>query len=174
MSTISVIEIDVAEFKTKRQKQLLAMLNDKRVQKQCNEILKDYINWFVPKNTGALRNSARATNETISWGVGLPQPYAIYQYNGEIFGKNYPIVKGGRIVGWYSKPGVKKYPTGRMMAPYRGTASEWMGYPFGYNVPGTGHHWDEKFNKSIRWKAKANRDITRYLKKECKDRGLKK
>ena len=170
---ISIIEVDVVDIRTKKQNELLELLNSKRVQKQANEILKDYINKFVPKDTGALRRSAKVTNETISWGLGLDNPYAIYQYNGEIFGPNYPIIKGGRIVGWYSKPGQKKYPTGRMMGPYR-AGNSWLGYNFGYSEPGTSHHWDEKFRKSLRWKAQANREITRYLKSECKKRGLNK
>lgn len=168
-SFTSVIDIDVSEFKTTKQQKLLKMLNDKRVQKQANEILKDYINHFVPKHHGALRRSAVATYESISWGHGLA--YGIYQYEGEIYGKNYPIIRGGRIVGWYSKPGVKKHPTGRKTQPYD-PANEWKGWPFGYTTPGTGHHWDRLFNKDRRWKAKANIEITRYLKRECKERGL--
>ena len=165
------VKIEVARFRTDKQKALLAMLNDKSVQKESNKILKDYINAFVPKESGALRRSAIVTHETISWGRGLP--YAHYQYEGEIYGPNYPIIKGGRIVGWYSKPGVPKHPTGRKMGPYT-KGNEWLGYPFGYSEPGTSHHWDEEFNKSLRWKAQANKEITRYLKKECKKRGLNK
>lgn len=168
-SFTSVIEVDV-ETNTAKQQKLLAMLNDKRVQKQANVILKDYINYFVPKRSGALRNSARVTSETISWGHDLA--YGIYQYEGQIYGKNYPIIRGGRIVGWYSKPGVKKYPTGRWITSYT-AGNEWLGYPFGYSEPGTGHHWDVRFKRSLRWKAAANREITRYLKAECKKRGLK-
>lgn len=160
------VQIDVEQFSTKKQKKLLAMLNDKNVQKQSNEILKNYINYFVPMKSGALRRSAIATPNMIYWGRRLP--YARYQYEGDVYGPNIPIVKNGTIVGWYSKPGVKKHPTGRKL----GVSREWMGWLFGYSEPGTGHHWDEKFKNDIRWKAQANREITRYLKKECKDRGL--
>ena len=166
------VRIFLSRFRTEKQKALLKMLNDKKVQKEANTILKNYINHFVPKASGALRNSADVTYESISWGKGLP--YARYQYKGQIYGKNYPIIRGGRIVGWYSKPGVPKYPTGRMMQPYRGKASEYMGWPFGYNEPGTEHHWDVKFKKDSGWKARANRDVTAYLKAECKRRGLNK
>lgn len=171
-ASISVIEVDITGFRTKKQKALIELLQDKRVQKQANEILAKYVNHFVPMRNGDLRRSAKATADTISWGEGLSKPYAIYQYNGQIFGPNFPIIRGGRIVGWYSRRGEKKHPTGRMMGPYR-MGNSWLGYDFGYTTPGTGHHWDEKFNKSIRWKAQAGIEITRFLKKECKRRGLK-
>lgn len=163
------VKIEVERFNTTKQKKLLNMLNDKRVQKEANVILKDYINAFVPKQSGALRRSAIVTHQSISWGRNLA--YAHYQYEGDIYGPNYPIIKGGRIVGWYSKPGVPKHPTGRKISAYT-FGNEWLGYPFGYTVPGTEHHWDEKFNNDPRWKAKAGQEITRYLKKECKERGL--
>ena len=38
------IKIELAKFKTDKQKELLKMLNDKRVLKQANTILKNYIN----------------------------------------------------------------------------------------------------------------------------------
>lgn len=37
-------------------------------------------------------------------------PYAHYQYEGIVYGPNYPIMEGGRVVGYYSKP--NKRPTG--------------------------------------------------------------
>lgn len=165
------VKIEVSRFSTKKQRELLNMLKDRNVLKQANTILKDYINAFVPKQSGKLRRSAIVTHQSISWGRGLP--YARYQYNGQIYGPNFPIIRNGRIVGWYSRPGSIKHPTGRMMSAYT-MGSEWMGYNFGYNEPGTGHHWDQLFNKSLRWKAQANRDVTAYLKQECGKRGLKK
>ena len=163
------VKIDVSRFRTTKQQKLLQMLNDKNVRKNANVILKDYINAFVPKENGALRRSTIVTHQSISWGRGLP--YAHYQYEGDIYGPNFPIIKGGRIVGWYSKPGMTKHPTGRKMSAYVG--NDWLGYHFGYSEPGTEHHWDVKFNNDAQWKAKANIEITRYLKKECKQRGLK-
>lgn len=164
------VKIDVERFSTIKQKALLTMLNnDKAVRKNVNIILKDYINWFVPKASGKLRRSAIVTHNTISWGRGLK--YARYQYGGEIYGPNYPIIRGGRIVGWYSRG--PKSPTGRMMSAHT-QGSEWMGWVFGYTEPGTEHHWDVKFNSHRMWKAKANREITHYLKQECKKRGLRK
>lgn len=159
------VNIQLERFRTKKQQKLLAMLDDKSVQKQCNTIIKDAINQFVPKKSGALRRSAIVTYKSITWGRGLP--YAHYQYEGEVYGPNIPIIKEGTIVGWRSIPGMQKYPTGREL----GIPGEWMGWKFGYTTPGTHHHWDEYFKYAP--KQKANLEITRLLKRECKNRGLK-
>lgn len=160
-----VVRIFLNRFRTNKQRELLAMLNDKSVKLQVNEIIKDGMNEFVPMKTGALRASAQVTPESISWGKGLK--YGRYQYGGEVYGPNFPIIKGKTIVGWYSKPGMKKYPTGREL----GVPGEWMGWKFGYTTPGTKHHWDRLF--TYQPKMKANLEVTRLLKRECKKRGLK-
>ncbi len=166
MPDIPIVTIDVARFRTKKQEELLAMLNDKKVKTEINTRILNTINKFVPKKSGALRRSGRATSEYISWGEGLAQ-YARYQYYGEVYGPNRPIVKNGTIVGWYSTPGQRKYPTGREL----GVPGYWMGWRFGYTTRGTHHHWDRYFTYFP--KMKTNLEITRYLKKECKRRGLK-
>ena len=178
---MATIKIDTERFRTTKQQKLIKMLEDKNVQKQANVILKNYINYFVPMETGALRRSAIVTHKSISWGRGLK--YAHYQYKGEVYGPNVPIISGGtlagfyklggrtyprfdggKIVGWFSYPGMTKHPTGREL----GVPGEWKGWIFGYNTPGTKHHWDEQFNRDWRWKASAGREITKYLKDECK------
>lgn len=163
---IPVITLEVARFRTKKQEKLLAMLNDNRIKKEVNTRIKDAINEFVPKKTGALRASARAYPDFISWGDNLPQ-YARYQYYGEVYGPNIPITRGGQIVGWYSRPGRQKHPTGREL----GVPGYWRGWRFGYTKKGTHHHWDQYFKYFP--KLKTNIEITRFLKRECKKRGLK-
>lgn len=173
------VQIKVEQFSTKKQQQLLKMLNDKAVRKQCNEILKNYINYFVPMKNGALRRSAVATPNMIYWGRKVP--YARYQYEGEVYGPNLPGAINGSPA-WKSK--APKHPTGRKLGEFFGELQlrpVWqegkeveglLTYEFGYSEPGTGHHWDKLFNKDRRFKAQANRDITHYLKTECRDRGL--
>lgn len=164
---MSTINIQVSQFRTKKQDKLIAMLNDPEVRTKVNEILGTYINKFVPSTNGdegALRKSMSATPDSITWGNGLP--YARYQYNGEVYGPNLPIIRQGTIVGWYSRK--PKHPMGREL----GVPGEWKGWVFGYTEPGTKHHWDEEFSKNRRWKAQANIEITRELKAECKRRGL--
>ena len=165
MPNIPIITLDVTKFNTKKQQKLLQMLNDKNVLVEVNTRIKDAINKFVPKKTGALRESARVTSNMIAWGEGLE--YARYQYGGEVYGPNHPITRGGTIVGWYSTPGQQKHPTGREL----GIPGYWRGWRFGYTTKGTHHHWDQYFRYFP--KMKTNLEITRYLKKECKKRGLK-
>ena len=178
------ITIQLDRFRTAKQQKLLKLLNDKEIRKEVNERIKDSINEFVPMKSGALRKSARVTANTISWGTGLK--YARYQYFGEVYGPNYPIVQngtlsgffraggkrypifsGGTITGWYSIPGMKKHPTGREL----GVPGFWRGWRFGYTTPGTHHHWDQYYKYLP--KLRTNLEITRLLKKECKNRGLR-
>ena len=157
------MSIEITRFRTKKQEKLLEMLNDDKVKANINLRIKNDINKFVPRKSGHLRKSARVTPDAIIWRT----PYAHYQYMGEVYGPNHPIKRGGRIVGWYSTPGMKKHPTGREL----GVPGYWMGWKFGYTLRGTHHHWDEYFKTYV--KLKTNQKITRHLKQECKRRGLK-
>ena len=180
MPDIPIITLDVTKFNTKKQQKLLQMLNDKKVLVEVNTRIKDAINKFVPKKTGALRASARVTSNMIAWGEGLS--YARYQYGGEVYGPNLPGVDGGSPA-WRSRRGMPKHPMGRelgkpgigVLRPVwsRNTkpVPPFMVYKFGYTTHGTHHHWDQYFR--YRPKMKTNLEITRYLKKECKKRGLK-
>lgn len=159
------IRVEVDKFRTTKQQKLLKMLDDPKVLKEVNTRIGNAINPFVPMKSGALRASMRVNSKSISWGSGLP--YAHYQYMGEVYGPNHPIIKNRTIVGWYSTPGMTKYPTGREL----GVPGEWMGWRFGYTTPGTQHHWDRAFQYQV--KQQTNLEITRYLKRECKNRGLK-
>ena len=65
---------------------------------------------YVPMQDGALAQNVLITPRYVRW----TQPYAHYQYVGEVFGPNIPIKDAdGNIVGWFSIPGQKKQPTGR-------------------------------------------------------------
>lgn len=177
-----VVRIFLNRFRTNKQRELLAMLNDKSVKLQVNEIIKDGMNEFVPMKTGALRASADVTPETISWGKGLK--YGRYQYKGEVYGPNFPGAINGSPE-WRSPKGQgSKYPTGREIGSFNGVlllrprwqkgepkVTEPLPYKFGYTTPGTKHHWDRLF--TYQPKMKANLEVTRLLKRECKKRGLK-
>lgn len=66
---------------------------------------------FVPTDTGLLLRQVVITPGQIVHTA----PYARYIYHGEIYGPNYPIRQGGRVVGYYSPRGQRKQPTGRRM-----------------------------------------------------------
>ncbi len=64
---------------------------------------------YVPMQEGTLAQTVDVTPD----GVTYNQPYARYQYYGEVYGPNIPIIENGIIVGWFSPPNQKKHPTGR-------------------------------------------------------------
>lgn len=95
---------------------------------------------YVPMDEGPLSQNVEATPQYARWA----EKYAHYQYMGEVYGPNFPIVDKttGNIIGWYSQPGMKKHPTGREL----GVDGEWRGWKFGYNRerhPLAAHHWDK-------------------------------
>lgn len=173
-----VVGISVERFRTKKQQKLLGIINDDEFRIASNTYIKNAINKFVPMKTGALRNSAKVTPDSIIWGEGLK--YGHYQYAGEVYGPNLPgVIDGGPA--WRSRRGVQKHPTGRELGK-RGLAilhpvwgskplPTFMVYTFGYTTAGTHHHWDTYFKYQS--KLRANLEITRMLKRECKKRGLK-
>lgn len=145
-------------------KYLKTLLDDQQVRIKINEMIGKAINPHVPRKSGALQDSMEIFPDRIVWGRGLP--YAQYQYGGQVYGPNYPIMRNGIIVGWFSRKGVKKHPTGREL----GVPGEWRGWKFGYTTPGTAHHWIDVYQWNLR--SKTNKEITNFLKRECKARGL--
>ena len=140
------------------------MLDDSETRTIINYFIGSEINRFVPKESGQLRASMKVYPDKITWGEGLP--YAQYQFGGIVYAPNYPIMSKNKIIGWYSKPGMKKYPTGREL----GVPGEWKGWRFGYTTPNTQHHWTDVYQGKL--KSDTNKRITKYLKDECKMRGL--
>ena len=85
---------------------------------------------YVPFDEGILAGSANTATEIGSGEVVYDTPYARYQFYGEIYGPNIPIVENGVIVGYRSPP--EKHPTGR---------------PLQYNTdknPLAGSHWFDR------------------------------
>lgn len=67
---------------------------------------------YVPfGETGLLRSQVTFAPKEITHTV----PYAHYQYEGKVYGPNYPITEGGRAVGFFSQPNRKKKPTGKAL-----------------------------------------------------------
>ena len=182
MPTVQV-KVGTKQFSRKIEK-LRKMLNDKEVRTDINRFIADAIQPYVPKKSGKLRRSLYVGPNVISWGRGVP--YAQYQFGGEVYGPNYPGIEEDGSGGWRSA--VVKHPTGREIGSYKGIVylrPKWqlkdgncvrpesftpIPYEFGYTTDGTRHHWTEVYQ----WKLKSdtNKVITRYLKQECKKRGL--
>lgn len=75
---------------------------------------------YVPFRQGALKNSATIAQDGSA--ITYPGPYAHYQYVGRTMGLNIPIIKGGQLVGFFSR-GPKRYTGASLQyhgAPMRG------------------------------------------------------
>lgn len=75
---------------------------------------------YVPFWQGALENSATIAQDGSA--ITYPGPYAHYQYEGKAMGPNIPIIKGGQLVGFFSR-GPKRYTGADLQyhgAPMRG------------------------------------------------------
>lgn len=140
-------------------KRLLAVMSNKETMREVHEELKDFVEPYVPTSSGDLIQSADA----LPSGVVYREPYAHYQYEGEVYGPNIPIWRYSKsdktsyITGWRSRKG--KVPTGREL----GRPGKWKGWKFGYSTPGTTHHWmEEAFKNGGR--ARFSKRATRVMK----------
>ena len=149
-------------------KEFTNMFDEQEMRKRINYFIGSEINRFVPKSKGggSLRASMDVQPDRIIWGEGLD--YAQYQFGGVVYEPNYPRIEKdtGKIVGWYSPKNGTKHPTNREL----GVPGEWRGWKFGYSTPNTQHHWTDVYQGEL--KRKTNLEITNYIKKECKMRGL--
>lgn len=156
---------------SKKAMQLLTMLSsDEEVLTNINNIIGTNLNRFVPKKSGALRNSMTPDADGITWST----PYAHFQYMGIVYDENIPRWRNGNIVGWRSIPGMPKVRSNKILGAFNQVLNGWK---FGYSTDGTMHHWVQAYsgnqwNQSAGIKAETNKEITMYLKAECKRRGL--
>ena len=90
---------------------------DKKIEHICHEEksklavhnrLAEMCDPYVPMDSGTLAQTTRITSD----GVTYSSPYAHYQYEGQVYGPNIPIIQDGIVVGWFSPPRKKKHPTG--------------------------------------------------------------
>ena len=68
---------------------------------------------YVPADNLVLAQNVTITADADVGHVTYNSPYAHYQWEGEVYGPNYPIKDGGEIMGYYSPP--HKTPTGRRL-----------------------------------------------------------
>lgn len=121
------------------EKKIENLINDD-VMTEIHNLFAKLCNPYVPMDEGPLSQHIEVTPNYVRYA----EPYAHYQYMGEVYGSNFPITDKttGEITGWYSQPGVKKHPTGREL----GKDGEWRGWKFGYNREHhskAAHHWDK-------------------------------
>lgn len=68
---------------------------------------------YLPFDEGILAGSANTATKIGSGEVIYDTPYARYQYYGEVYGPNIPIVENGVVTGFFSPP--EKFPTGEKL-----------------------------------------------------------
>lgn len=68
---------------------------------------------YLPFDEGVLAGSANTATEIGSGEVIYDTSYARYQYYGEVYGPNIPIVENGVVTGYFSPP--EKFPTGEKL-----------------------------------------------------------
>lgn len=89
---------------------LINVEQNARVKTAIHSNLKTRVDPYTPMKEGPLSQGARVDKD----GVHYSQVYAWYQYMGEVWGPNWPIMQNGVIVGWRSPKGKgSKHPTGR-------------------------------------------------------------
>lgn len=106
-----------------------------RVQKVIDQTVIDYCKPYTPASPDrTLEFSAQAATDVGSGQVIWDTPYAHYQYMGIVYGPNIPIMEpeSGVLLGFFSPPGLPKYPTDRTLT-----------YDTSQN-PLAGSHWFER------------------------------
>ena len=120
-------------------KRIIALTKNPAVLRQIAEKAIKLVTPYVPKDSGALQDSAHVIYHEkqvqIVWGdkkIGArgnaTEKYAHYQYEGKVYGPNFPIRVKGIIVGWRSPKDKPKHPTGRNLT---------------YTSPTARAHWTE-------------------------------
>ncbi len=65
---------------------------------------------YTPFDTGMLAQNVRGVGTGI---IEYLAPYAHYQYMGEVYGPSFPLYENGVLVGFRSRRGITKHPTGK-------------------------------------------------------------
>lgn len=146
------ILINDAGTTTALQRKLSYLLGDVDVRKGITSIVRDEVNKFVPRETGTLAGSAEINDDEIVWTA----PYAHYQYVGQVYGPNFPVIIDDES-GWRSPRGKPKYATGQSIT---------------YHTPGTTNYWDVAMMQDSNARRIMNFRITAYLKRMAKEKNL--
>ena len=103
------IRVDIKVDENALQTKLENLIDDKTMLEVHNKFAQ-FCNPYVPMYEGVLSQTIQVTPQFVRY----TQPYAHYQYTGEVYGPNIPKKDAkGNIVGWFSIPGKPKTPTGR-------------------------------------------------------------
>ena len=96
-----------AKFDVKKLlRQFEALATDETAMLEIYNLFAKLIEPWVPMDNGILAHGYEITPNYLRY----PGPYAHYQYIGQIYGPNYPIVEGGTVQGFYTNPYGKRVP----------------------------------------------------------------
>ena len=93
-------------------RQLDKLLDDDATMLEVYSMFAKMCDPYVPMQEGVLSQSVQIMPDRLRY----PSPYAHYMYEGIVYGPNIPIFENGIIVGWFSPPGQKKHPTGKLIS----------------------------------------------------------
>lgn len=110
----------------------LGLDRDGDVQMQLTKIICDRMTRYMPASPGTQVLAMMLKYVKSPTEIEVKGPYAHYQYEGEVWGPNIPIIENGIVVGWWSPPNKPKHPTGRKIE-----------YDTTFNHD-AGPHWDER------------------------------
>lgn len=102
------VKLNVTIDSKKIHDKLDQIVNDKQTMLACHNLLFKMMTPYVPFDTGLLSQDVEVTENYVRY----KQPYAHYMYEGLVYGPNIPIVQNGVVVGFFSRPGIKKSLTG--------------------------------------------------------------
>lgn len=98
------VKVNLGRF-TRR---IYSLIHDESTMLEIHNLFAKMCDPYVPMDEGVLSQTLEITPEYVRY----IQPYAHYQYTGDVYGPNIPIMEDGIIMGWFSPPGQKKHPTG--------------------------------------------------------------
>lgn len=160
------------------------LIDDKTMQ-QIHNLFAMLINPYVPMDEGPLSQSLEVTKDYVRY----TQPYAHYQYMGEVYGPNYPGWEDGATPGWRSPAGKgSKHPTGRELGKQghatltpkwefdgnyiKADPTKLIEWDFGYNTerhPNATHHWDKVAMQDQNIKKKFEEGVKNILLRRARD-----
>lgn len=106
---MSVVKIEVKSKLGNALRKRISEFNNDTTMLAVHNTLAKMCDPYVPMQNGPLSQTSQVSPQ----GVRYVQPYARYQYYGEVYGPNIPIKEDGDIIGWFSPKGQRKHPTGR-------------------------------------------------------------
>lgn len=179
-----VLEFEVEIDSTALQNKIDNLIDDSTMI-QIHNLFAMLITPYVPMDEGILSQSLEITKDYVRY----TQPYAHYQYMGEIYGPNFPGWEDSATPGWRSPKGKgSKHPTGRELGKqghatltpqwefkdgqyHKADPTKLIEWDFGYNTerhPLAAHHWDKQAMKNPAVKQKFEEGVKNILKRRAK------